>query len=107
MSSAGTTSTRALTGAPLRFAKRCTRPAGTTTVSPGPATIFFAPRRNVISPSRTWKRSSCSGWTWAPGTWPSAVSVSSNSSRSPPVSAEVARNSIVSPETGFWMICPV
>ena len=82
----GATSTRARATPSPPLVNLCTRPAGTTTVSPAPATIFRIPSRNVIVPSSTWKRSSCSGWTCAPGTRPSAESSSSNSSRSPPVS---------------------
>ena len=107
MSSAGTTSTRqrAVESPPL--AKRCTRPAGTTTVSPASATIRRRPMRNFIVPSSTWKRSSCSGCTCAPGTWPSGERASSNSSSSPAVSAAVCRKVICSPLTGLLMVCPV
>ena len=106
MSSAGTTSTRArATSLPL-LVNLCTRPAGTTTVSPAVAMIFRRPSRNVIVPSSTWKRSSCSGCTCAPGTRPSAESSSSNSSSAPPVSAAVWMKVMRSPLTGLSIVCP-
>ena len=106
MASAGSTCTRARASPSPPLMNLCTRPAGTTTVSPAFATMVRIPRRNFIVPSRTSKRSSCSGWTWAPGTRPSAARVSSNSSSSPFVSVAVCRNSMRSPLTGFSMICP-
>ena len=63
MSSAGVTCTRTLASSPPTFLNAWTLPAGTTTTSPGPATIFFAPRRNLTVPLCTTKRSSCSGCT--------------------------------------------
>ena len=67
--SAGRTSTRTSASSSPAFAKSCGTPAGTTTTSPGPATIRSRPILNRIVPSTTSKRSSCFGWMcWPPGT---------------------------------------
>ena len=50
MSSAGVDLTRTFASSPPTFLNACTLPAGTTTTSPGPATILLAPRRNLIVP---------------------------------------------------------
>ena len=83
ISSAGTTSTRQRATSSPAFSNLWTVPAGTTTVSPASATMRRRPRRDSIRPESTWKRSSCSGCTCAPGTLPSGASSSSNSSSSP------------------------
>ena len=62
MSSAGVTCTRTLASSPPTFLNAWTLPAGTVTTSPASATIFLRPMRKAMVPSRTSKRSSCSGW---------------------------------------------
>ena len=59
---AGRTWTLTLAVVSPPFLKAWILPAGTVTTSPALATIFFMPMRKVIVPSRTSKRSSCSGW---------------------------------------------
>ena len=89
------------------FSNLCGVPAGTSTRSPGFATIVFLPTRNWSSPARTSKSSSCAGCTCAAATAPFGSTNASTTTRSPFVSAEVVRNTSVSPVTEFLRVWPV
>ena len=85
----------------------CGVPAGTSTRSPGFATIVDLPSRNSSSPASTSKRSSWAGWTCAAATAPFGSTNVSTTTRSPFESADVVRNTSVSPVTELLSDCPV
>ena len=65
--SAGRISTRTSAGRSPWLAKSCGARGGTTTTSPGPATMRSRRSRKRIVPSTTSNRSSWSGWRWRAG----------------------------------------
>jgi hypothetical protein len=100
--SAGVLSTLTCTGILPGLAKWCTAPGGTATTSPGPASSRRRSTLNLIVPSSTVNRSSCSGWLWLFGTRPPGASTRSQTSASPVIRG---RSKIVirSPLSGFSM----
>ena len=108
MSSAGTTSTRARATPSPPLVNLCTRPAGTTTVSPASAVIFFIPSRNVIVPFEHVEALLLLGVHVRAGhaTVAPRARARTRAAR-PPVSAAVCMNVMRSPLTGFSIVCPV
>jgi hypothetical protein len=80
---------------------------GTTTVSPAPATISSPFTLKAIVPDSISNRSVWYGCVCAAATKPFGCTVTSTSTYSPFVSADVSRNSMRSPVTGFSITSPL
>jgi hypothetical protein len=98
---AGRTSTRARATPAPALPNQCRVPAGTSTVSPGPARIVRRPRVKRRRPATTVNRSVWIGWTWPAGTWPPGGRNRSKASSRPSVCAPLVRTTMCSPLTGL------
>ena len=105
--SAGRTSVTKTASVSPAFQNLCELPAGTITVSPGPATISSPSSLKVTVPDSISKRSVWYGCMCAAATKPFGWTVHSTRTYSPPVSRDVSRKSRRSPVTGFSITSPL